>query len=149
MRQVGPGPNAVGVLLRALLALCAAGAGFVFDEPASALVVVAPRGAGWRRTNAASVALLPVVVWFLVLLVAGQRRPDRAAWRLVGAACVLLATAAAGLASRAQVTAPGASIAAVLALGLLQPHLMSPVPRLGPAARGDPSPPPRSRSGWP
>jgi hypothetical protein len=120
-------PNAVGVLLPAILAFCAAGAGFVFDEPASAVVAVTPRGAGWRRTTRASVALLPLVVWFGVLAsVPAFTGTERAAWGLVGAACVLLATAAAGLASRAQVTAPGASIAAVLALGLLGPHLMSP-----------------------
>ena len=37
-------------------------------------------------------------------------------------------TAGAGLASRAQVTAPGSSIAAVVALAVLGPHLMSRFP---------------------
>ena len=120
-------PNAVGVLLPAALALCSAGAGFVFDEPASVVVAVTPRGAGWRRSTRVAVALIPLAVWFGVLasLPAGTGS-QRAAWGLAGSACVLLATAAAGLASRAQVTAPGASIAAVVALGLLGPHLMSP-----------------------
>ena len=50
----------------------------------------------------------------------------RGPWLLAGAAAVLLVTAGAGLASRAQVTAPGSSIAGVVALAVLGPHLMSP-----------------------
>ena len=120
-------PNAVGVLLPAALALCAAGAGFVFDEHASAVVAVTPRGAGWRRTTRVTVALLPLAAWVAVLAVVPLPADlHRGSWLLAGAAAVLLVTAGAGLASRAEVTAPGSSIAAVVALAVLGPHLMSP-----------------------
>ena len=120
-------PSTVGVFLPAALAMCAAGAGFVFDEAASTVVAVTPRGAGWRRTTRVAVSLVPLAAWVAVLAVVPMPADlHRGPWLLAGAAAVLLVTAGAGLASRAQVTAPGSSIAAVVALAVLGPHLMSP-----------------------
>jgi hypothetical protein len=114
-------------MLPAMVAVCAAGAGFVYDEPAGSVVAVTPRGGGWRRTTRAAVALLPLGVWLaLVATLPAEAVDDRGSWYLVGAGTVLLVTASAALASRAQLPAPGASLAAVVALAVLGPHLMSP-----------------------
>ncbi len=120
-------PETLAGLLPALVALCGAGAGFVFDEAAGTVVAVTPRGAGWRRSTRAAVALLPLGVWLtLAASLPTAAVENRGAWCLVGAGTVLLVTASAAIASRAQVAAPGSSLAGVVALGLLGPHLMSP-----------------------
>ncbi len=130
-------PNAVTVLLPAALALCAAGAGFVFDEHASAVVAVTPRGAGWRRTTRVAVALLPLATWVVVLAVVPLPVDlHRGPWLLAGAAAV----AARDRRGRARLARPGHGA------GLVdrrrrrprrpRPAPDEPVPRLGPAAQG-------------
>jgi hypothetical protein len=119
-------PDTVAGLLPAVLAVCAAAAGFVYDESATAVVAVTPRGAGWRRTTRAAAALLPAAVFLVVVAsLPGDVGLDLPAWLLAGSATVLLATGAAGLASRAGVGSPGPTVAAVVVLGLLATYLLA------------------------
>jgi len=100
-------PSSQFVLLPAALAVCAAATGFVFDESATAVVTVTPRGAGWRRTARCLVALLPAAVWISVMVTLDQQEiaVDRSDWVLAGLGCQLVALGAAALASRRGVAA--------------------------------------------
>ena len=139
-------PSSAIVTLPAMLACCAAAAGFVFDEVAAAVVAVTPRGAGWRRTARLGVVLLPLAVWTgLVLARPGDLPLARAAWWLAGAAAMLLAAGLAALASRREVAAPGSQLAALVALAAISPVVVTsflgwstvyPVGDFGDGARG-------------
>ena len=119
-------PSSSVVLLPALLACCAAGAGFVFDESAGAVVAVTPRGAGWRRTARLGVALVPLAVWCgAVLARPGDLPLDRWAWWSVGAATLALASGLAAMASRREVDSPGALLASLVALVVLAPVVVT------------------------
>ncbi|HEX5917514.1 MAG TPA: hypothetical protein VFY76_06640 [Nocardioides sp.] len=119
-------PSTAVVLLPALLACCAAGAGFAFDEHAGAVVAVTPRGGAWRRTTRLGVVLLPLVVWGTVVLARPGDLPlDRWAWWAVGAATVALASGLAALAARREVDSPGSLLASVVAVVVLAPVVVT------------------------
>lgn len=122
-------PSTQWVLLPAALACSAAAAGFVFDESATAVVAVTPRGAGWRRTARCSVALLPAAAWIgLVATLDRDSIPvDRSGWVLAGLGCQLVALGAAALASRRGAALPGSGVAAALALLVLMPQVVGPM----------------------
>ncbi|GAB3771896.1 hypothetical protein FB382_003053 [Nocardioides ginsengisegetis] len=113
-------PSNAPAFLPALLALCAAGSAFVYDEAALPVVAVTPRGAAWRRTTRLGPAAAPLGLWTLVVLARPGDLPlQRSGWWLAGAATITLAAGLAALASRREVGAPGSMLAAVLALALV------------------------------
>ncbi len=119
-------PSTALLMLPVLLACCAAGAAFVFDERATAVVAVTPRGATWRRTARLAVAGVPLAVWSsVVLLRPGDLALQRSGWWLVGAATIALVAGTAALASRRQVAAPGSLLAAVVALAVIGPVIVT------------------------
>ena len=137
-------PSSQVVLLPAALAICAAATGFVFDESATAVVTVTPRGAGWRRTVRCLVALLPAGVWISVMATLDQQEiaVDRSDWVLAGLGSQLVALGAAALASRRGIAAPGSAVASALVLLVLAPLVV------GPMAGWDPVLPLGSFPGW-
>jgi hypothetical protein len=115
-------PAAAGVLAPVLLACCAAGTAFAYDEDALAVVTVTPRGASWRRVSRLAVVLAPLAVWaVLVALRPGDVPLVRPGWWLVGGATVLLVAGSAALASRRYVPAPSSVLAPVVALAVVAP----------------------------
>lgn len=116
-------------MLTAALAFTAAAAGFAFDEPATAVVSVTPRGAGWRRTVRCAAVLLPVAVWLVVVGTLNTREipSDKSGLVLAGVGCQLLALGVAALASRHEVAAPGSGVAAGVAVLLLAPLVAAPM----------------------
>ena len=132
-------PTTALLVLPALLACCAAGSAFVFDEQASSVVAVTPRGTTWRRTARLAVATVPLAVWAVVVAVRPGDLPlVRSGWWLAGVATIALAAGAAAVSSRREVAAPGALLAAVLVLVVIGPgvaagflDLASPYPIVG------------------
>ena len=119
-------PSSAMVLLPALVASCAAGAAFVFDEATIAVVEVTPRGATWRRVARLAVAGVPLLVWTAAVWAApGDLALDRGTWWVVGAAAVVLGVGAAAAASRRSVPMPGAALAPILVLGLFAPLVIT------------------------
>jgi hypothetical protein len=115
-------PEDAFLLAPALLACCAAGVAFVYDEAALPVVAVTPRGAGWRRVNRLSVTLVPLSLWAVVVSVRpGHVSLARPGWWLLGGATVLLVAGAAALASRRLVPIPGVVLAPVVALAVVTP----------------------------
>jgi hypothetical protein len=111
-------PDTGGVLLPYALAACAAGAGFLMDECAAAVVRVTARGGAWRVLARSSALLLPVALWtVLVIGLPAAATTQRGTLLLAGAAGCLLAAGAAAAAARAGATAPGTHLAAA-AVGL-------------------------------
>ncbi len=120
-------PSTALVILPAVLACCAAAAAFAFDERAVTLVAVTPRGATWRRTARLAVAAVPLGVWgAVVLLRPGDLPLERAGWSLIGAAAVTITVGLAALASRHEVPAAGATLAASAVLAVIAPVVVSP-----------------------
>lgn len=119
-------PSSAAVLLPTVLACCAAAAAFVFDERATAVVAVTPRGAGWRRTARLAVVVLPLTGWSAVVLARPGDLPlDRAGWWLVGGATIGLTAGLAAVASRRAVAAPSSGLAAVVTLAVLSPVIVT------------------------
>lgn len=119
-------PEDAFLLAPALLACCAAGAAFAYDEDALAVVAVTPRGAGWRRANRLAVTLVPLSLWaVIVILRPGDVQLSRPGWWLVGGATVLLVTGAAALASRRLLPTPGVVLAPAVALMAVAPVTLS------------------------
>lgn len=117
------------VLLPVALACAAAATGFVFDESATSVVTVTPRGAGWRRTARCLVALLPAAAWAATVATLNQQTiaADRSDWLLAGFGCQLVALGAAALASRHGIAAPGSGVASALVLLVLMPMVVGPM----------------------
>ena len=119
-------PEAAVGLLPALLACCAVAAAFLFDERATAVVAVTPRGATWRRTARLAVAAVPLAVWALVVAARPGDLPlERPGWWLVGAATIGLVTGIAALASRRDVAAPGSVLAGVIPVAVIGPVVVT------------------------
>ena len=119
-------PSAAIGLLPVLLACCAGAAAFVFDEAATEVVSVTPRGGSWRRAARVTVAGVPLALWALVVLVRPGDLPlERPGWWLVGAATIVTVAGAAALASRRDVSAPGSFLAAVVVLAVLAPVVVT------------------------
>lgn len=119
-------PTAAAVLLPALLGCCAAGSAFVFDERATAVVAVTPRGAGWRRTARLAVVALPLGGWGVVVLVRPGDLPlERLDWWVLGGVTIAFTAGLAAMASRREVAAPGSTLASVIALVVLSPVVVT------------------------
>lgn len=120
--MVAQWPAAAMVFLPLAVACCASAAAFVFDEDATAVVTVSPRGSGWRRTARVAVALLPLALWCVVVaLRPGDLALSRPGWLLIGVAGVLTGAGLAAVASRRGVPRPGSALAALLTLAALVP----------------------------
>lgn len=105
-------PEVSMVGLPLIATLCAAAAGFTYDEPATAIASVTPRAGWWRGSARLLAALVPLAtVLILLAVMPGELRLDRNWWWLIGAAFVLLAVAPAAWAARSQVGRPGGAIA--------------------------------------
>jgi hypothetical protein len=115
-------PDQAFLLAPAVLACCAAGAAFAYDEAALPVVAVTPRGAGWRRANRLCVTLLPLSAWVLVVILRpGGVQLARVDWWLLGGATILLVAGSAALASRRYVPTPGALLAPLVAVAAVAP----------------------------
>lgn len=115
-------PASAVMLLPTLVACCAGAAAFAFDEPATAVVRVTPRGGSWRRTARAAVVLLPLALWSVVVWVRPGDLPlSRPGWLLIGVAAIALGLGLAGVASRRGVDRPGSGLSALIAVATLGP----------------------------
>lgn len=119
-------PSSASVLLPLVLACWAAAAAFVFDERATAVVAVTPRGAGWRRTARSAVAVVPLAGWTAIVLARPGDLPlERPGWWLLGAATIALTAGLAAWASRREVAAPSSVLAAVVTLAVISPVVVT------------------------
>ncbi len=115
-------PGTAVLLLPALLAALAASAAFLFDEPATSVVAVTPRGATWRATTRHLAALIPLVLWVAVIaLRPGGLALSRPGWWLLGTATILLATGLGALSARPAHPTPGSVLAGLLVLLVIGP----------------------------
>ncbi len=125
---VGRWPGTAGVLLPASLALATAGAAFLFDEPATPVVAVSPRGAGWRWSSRVGAAVVPLGTWVAIVLFVptgvGVHRPS---WALAGLAALSLVVGGAAWCSRHEVDDPGSAVAAAVVGAQLVPLVLAPV----------------------
>jgi hypothetical protein len=113
------------VLLPVLVGCCAAAAAFIFDERPLEVVAVTPRGASWRRTARLAVALLPLLLWTLVVLARPGDLPlVRGSWFLVGGAAIVATAGTAALASRHAVPSPGSTLAGGVVMTLVGPVIV-------------------------
>lgn len=120
-------PGNAWAVLPLVLAACAAACGFVFDDLATAVTSVTPRGATWRRTTRLAGGLLPVAVWALLVAVSpGRLSLDVSAWLLAGAAGAVAAAGGAAVCSRRQLARPGAGVAGVVVMLALVPLVAGP-----------------------
>lgn len=122
-------PSTGLAMLTAALAFSAAAAGFAFDEPATAVVAVTPRGAGWRRAVRCAAVLLTMAAWLVVVATLDTRDipADKSGLVLAGVGCQMLALGVAALASRHEVAAPGSGVAAGVAVLLMAPMVVAPM----------------------
>lgn len=119
-------PSTALGLLPVLVACCAAGAAFLFDETALPVVEVTPRGALWRRTARLATSALPLCTWTVAIWWRPGDLPlDRSSWLLLGAAAIAVTAGAAGLASRHGITTPGAALAGVVVLAAVSPIVVT------------------------
>jgi len=106
---------------------CAAACCFVFDDAATAITSVTPRGSTWGRTTRLGAGLVPVAVWTLLVASAPSGLLlDRSAWLLAGSAAALVATGAAAIAARRQRPRPGPAVAGVVMMLVLAPLIAGP-----------------------
>lgn len=120
-------PSSAAALLPAALGCCAAGGGFVFDEDAARVTAVTPRSR-WRLLLRCAAALVPLMVWAaIVWLRPGDLPLQRSGWWLVGAAVVVAAVGAAGVAARLDQAAPGSLVAATVGLVVFAPVVVGPL----------------------
>lgn len=99
------------------LAGCAAAAGFLLDEVATAVVAVTPRAERWRTGSRYAIALLPFGWWSgLVVWLPEAARGSASGWLLAGVAGCLLALGLAATGAGAGVSRPGAGVATGLTL---------------------------------
>lgn len=121
-------PGAAVLAQPTALACCAAAAAFVFDEPAVAVVTVAPRGAWWRRSARLALVSLPLLAWVAALGLLPDSTPThRPSWLVAGVATTVVAAGVAALCARHQAAAPGAGIAAGVTGAVLTPVVVGPV----------------------
>ncbi len=113
-------PSTALVLLPALLAVCAAGAAFCFDEVPLEVVAVTPRGGRWRRTARLASALIPLGLW-MVLVATTDLPLEVDAWWLIGLAAIGLTVGLAALASRRAIATPGGSLSGGVVLAVIGP----------------------------
>jgi len=127
-------PGTLFLLLPVSLACSAAAVGFVFDESATAVVAVTPRGAGWRRTTRCLIALIPAAAWVSIVATLDRDEVgvDRAGWLLAGLGTQLVALGLAGLAARRGVPTPGSLVASLLVMLVLAPLVVGPFTGLEP-----------------
>lgn len=120
--------GSAGVLLPVSLALATAGAAFLFDEPATPVVAVTPRGARWRWSSRVGLAVVPLGTWLAIVLSVprgiGAHRPS---WALAGLAALALVVGGAAWCSRHEVEDPGSAVAAVVVGAQLVPLVVAPV----------------------
>ena len=115
-------PSSAVLMLPALLAALAAGAAFLYDEPAVSIASVTPRGSTWRGTTRLLAALFPLALWAAVIaLRPGDLPLSQPGWLLLGAASILLATGIAALAVRPGNPTPGPTLAGLIAIAVLAP----------------------------
>lgn len=122
-----PWPENAAAVLPLVLAACAAACGFVFDDVATSVTTVTPRGDRWRRTTRLAAGLLPLGTW--VLLVAstpGRLALDRPGWLLAGAGAALSSVGVAAFCARRQVPRPGPAVAGVVVLLAMLPVVAGP-----------------------
>lgn len=118
--------NAWGVLPVALAA-CAAASGFVFDELATAVTAVTPRGRTWAPSARLGPGLVPLGVFTaLVASAPADLALDRSAWLLTGLGAVAVAAGAAACCARSQLPRPGPAVAGTVALLVLAPTIAGP-----------------------
>jgi uncharacterized OsmC-like protein len=123
-------------LLPVVVALAAAAAAFVYDDPAVAVTSTTPRGSRWAPGTRLLVGIGATVAGLgLVLAVPGDPRPSP--WALVTAGLAGLALLAAAQASARQHARPGAGVAGVVVFAALVPLVMGPLLDL-PAVYPDP-----------
>lgn len=118
-------PATALALLPIMLGACAAAAGFLFDEPALAVVAVTPRGAAWRRTTRLGVVAAPAITWVLLVHAEPGQALPVPGWLLAGIAASVLFAGLAALAGRHDVAAPGSQLAALAVVGALAPVVVT------------------------
>lgn len=120
-------PDNSWAVLPLVLAGCAAACGFVFDDVATAVTAVTPRGGTWRRTTRLAAGLLPLGLWaVLVASSPGELELDGPGWLLAGLGATSAVVGAAAVAARRQVPRPGQAIAGVVVLLALVPVVAGP-----------------------
>lgn len=120
-------PDNAWMVLPLVLAACAAAAGFVFDDVATAVTSVTPRGGRWRRTTRLLAVLVPVGIWTLLVVTApSELSLDAAAWLLAGLAAAAAAAGAAAIGGRRQVARPGPTVAGGFVMLTLVPSIAGP-----------------------
>ncbi|MGH3348940.1 MAG: hypothetical protein ACRDO4_18325 [Nocardioides sp.] len=120
-------PDNAWAVLPLVLAACAAAAGFVFDDVATAVTSVTPRGGTWRRTSRLLAGLVPVAVWALLVATApSELSLDASAWLLAGLAGAVAAAGAAAIGSRRQLARPGPTVAGAIVMLVLVPSVAGP-----------------------
>lgn len=122
-----PWPDHVWMVLPLVLAGCAGAAALVFDDVATAITSVTPRGTTWRRTTRLAGALVPCGVWVgAVLLAPSTLALDRGEWILVGFAASAAAVGLAAVGARRQLPRPGPAVAGAVVMLLIAPLVVGP-----------------------
>lgn len=121
-------PDSAWAVLPLTLATCAGACGFVFDDLATAVTSVTPRGGTWRRTSRLLAGLVPLVLWAVLVVIAPDSLAlDRSSWLLAGVAAAATACGVAGVLARHQRTRPGPTVAGAVVLMVLMPLIVGPL----------------------
>jgi hypothetical protein len=126
-------PSGPGTFLLWLgLASIASAAGFVYDEPAAAVVDAAPRSRRWRTVRRLAIGLLPLAAWLAAAAAVARSSPlSWPALAVTGSGVVLVTLAAAAGLRRLGQDTPGEAVAAGVGGGVLVAALVA-VPKVGP-----------------